>query len=70
MFVDGFRLQQQHLTVVCLLMVSGYNNNAAYPQPGYVNPIPWQHPVVPKVKQDKTKKQRPRRYVWNPDKYL
>ena len=28
-FVDGSRLQQQHLTVLCLLMVSGYNNNAA-----------------------------------------
>lgn len=49
---------------------SGYNNNAPYPRPGYVNPIPWQHPAVPKVKQDKPKKPRPRKYVWNPDKYF
>ncbi|XP_076466580.1 uncharacterized protein LOC143297909 [Babylonia areolata] len=50
--------------------VTGYNNNAAYPKPGYVNPIPWQHPAIPKVKQEKPKKSRPRKYVWNPDKYF
>ncbi|KAL8594106.1 hypothetical protein ACOMHN_000818 [Nucella lapillus] len=50
--------------------ITGYNNNAPYPKPGYVNPIPWQHPAIPKMKSEKPKRSKPKKYVWNPNKYF
>lgn len=55
------------------ISVSGkasYPCNFNYPKPSYVNPIPWQHPVIPKEKQEKPKRPKTKKYVWNPNKYF
>ncbi|XP_041365905.1 coiled-coil domain-containing protein 34-like [Gigantopelta aegis] len=47
-----------------------YHDTGAYPTPSYCNPIPWQPIHIPTEKKtDKPKRPKPKKYVWNPNKY-
>ncbi|XP_064648066.1 coiled-coil domain-containing protein 34-like [Lineus longissimus] len=50
--------------------LTGYYDRAAYPAPGFYNPIPWHHPPVPRVKSEKKKPVRPKNKRWDPSKYF
>ncbi|XP_046569260.1 LOW QUALITY PROTEIN: coiled-coil domain-containing protein 34-like [Haliotis rubra] len=49
--------------------LKGYHDTAAYPTPSFYNPLPWQPIHIPRVKNEKPKKSKPKKYVWNPNKY-
>ncbi|XP_046371002.1 coiled-coil domain-containing protein 34-like isoform X2 [Haliotis rufescens] len=49
--------------------LKGYHDSAAYPTPSFYNPQPWQPIHIPRVKNEKPKRPKPKKYVWNPNKY-